>query len=248
MLHFETAFLSPRERIRMQVASYILLLFFKPENNLLWSQIKYASLAPRKSFISPVSTLLTQEAELVAGVREVEHIVPHPLTPWHENNFVIEISDSVEDAVEDHKALLQSEDIAWHYYTDGSRAEGNVAVGIVSYDKFLDKWNSCSYYVGLETCFGIYEAELLVIYMALLSAYTTITTNNTYKPQNIYIHSDNQAALQALQSASADGSAQYILKKIINKIEETETYSPATYVNLNKLLVDFELKQSLSDL
>ena len=63
-----------------------------------------------------------------------------------------------------------------------------------------------------------------------------------------YIHSDNQAALQALQSASADGSAQYILKKIINKIEETETYSPATYVNLNKLLVDFELKQSLSEL
>ena len=165
-------------------------------------------MATRKSFISPVTTLLTQEAELVAGVREVEHIVPHPLTPWHENNFNIEISDSVEEAVEDHKALLQSEDITWHYYTDGSMAEGNVALGIVSYDKYLDKWNSCSYYIGPETRFGIYEAELLAIYMALLSACDTITTNSTYKPQNIYIHSDNQAALQALQSASADGSAQ----------------------------------------
>ena len=275
MLHFETAFLSPRERIRMQVASYILRLFSKPENNLLWSQIKCASSVPRKSFISPVTTLLTQEAELVAGVREVEHIVPHPLTPWHENNFIIEISDSVEEAVEDHKALLQSEDIAWHFYTDGSMAEGNVAVGIVSYDKFLDKWNNCSYYVGPETCFGIYEAELLAIYMALFSAYKSITTNNTYKPQNIYIHSDNQAALQALESAGADGPAQYILKKIINKIEEMEILSPDTYVNLhwipghkgvegnekadkaanegrtrieNKLPVDFELKQSLSAL
>ena len=170
MLHFETAFLSPKERIRMQIASYILRLCSKPENNLLWSQIKCASSVPRKSFISPVSTLLTQEAELVAGVREVEHIVPHPLTPWHENNFNIEISDSVEEAVEDHKALLQSEDIAWHYYTDGSMAEGNVALGIVSYDKYLDKWNSCSYYIGPETRFGIYEAELLAIYMALASA------------------------------------------------------------------------------
>ena len=154
-------------------------------------------------------------------------------------------------------------------------AEGNVALGIVSYDKYLDKWNSCSYYIGPETRFGIYEAELLAIYMALLSACDTITTNSTYKPQNIYIHSDNQAALQALQSASADGPAQYILKKIINKIEETETLSPDTYVNLhwipghkgvegnekadkaanegrtkieNKLPVDFELKHSLSAL
>ena len=164
--------------------------------------------------------MLTQEAELVAGGREVEHIVPHSLTPWHENTFIIEISNGVEEAMEDHKELLQSKNIAWHYYTDGSMAEGNVAVGIVSYDKFLDKWNSCSYYVGPETCFGIYKAELLAIYMALLSAYKTITTNNTYKPQNIYIHSDNQAALQALQSATAGGPAQYILKKTINKIEE----------------------------
>ena len=111
--------------------------------------------------------------------------------------------------------------------------------------------------------------------MALLSAYKTITTNNTYKPQNIYIHSDNQAALQALQSATAGGSAQYILRKTINKIEEMEILSPDTYVNLhwipghkgvegnekadkaanegrtkieNKLPVDFELKRSLSAL
>ena len=192
--------------------------------------------------------MLTQEAELVAGGREVEHIVPHSLTPWHENTFIIEISNGVEEAMEDHKELIQSKNIAWHYYTDGSMAEGNVAVGIVSYDKFLDKWNSCSYYVGPETCFGIYAAELLAIYMVILSECDIITTNSTFKPQNIYIHSDNQAALQALQSASADGSAQYILKKIINKIEEMETHSPATYVNLNKLLVDFELKQSLSEL
>ena len=92
-------------------------------------------------------------------------------------------------------------------------------------------------------------------------------------PQNIYIQTDSKAMLQALQSASANRLVQYILKKIINNIEETETLSPDTYVNLNwtprhkgvednekadkavkegrtrienKLPVDFELKRSLS--
>ena len=63
--------------------------------------------------------------------------------------------------------------------------------------------------------------------------YLKIMRFKTYKPQNLYIHSDNQAALQALQSAGADGPAQYILKKTINKIEEMEILSPDTYVNLH---------------
>ena len=155
MLHFETAFLSPRERIRMQVASYIMRFFSKPENNL----IKYILSAPRKSFIPPVTNLLICDAELVAGGGKVEHIVPHPLTPRHENKYIVLISDSAEEAVADHKAHLQSKDTAWNYYTDGSMAEGNVAVGVVSYNRYLDRWDSYSYYVGSENCFGIYEAD-----------------------------------------------------------------------------------------
>ena len=58
------------------------------------------------------------------------------------------------------------------------------------------------------------------MYSDSMILYLKIMRFKTYKPQNLYIHSDNQAALQALQSASADGPAQYILKKTINKIEE----------------------------
>ena len=275
MLHFETAFLSPRERIRMQVASYIMRLFSKPENNLLQNQIRHISSAPRKSFISPVTNLLIRDAELVARGGKVESIVPHPLTPWHENKYIVLISDSAEEAVAEHKELLKLEDTAWNYYTDGSMAEGNVAVGVVSYNKDLVRWDSNSYYVGPETCFGIYEAELLAIYMALASAYNVISTVGTSTPQDIYIHTDNQAALQALQSASASGPAQYILKQIINKGEEMEALAPNTYINFNwipghkgiegneradraanegrtktenKLPIEFELKSSLSAL
>ena len=71
MLHFETAFLSPRESIRMQVASYIMRLFSKPENNLLQNQIKGTLSAPRKSFISPVTNMLIRGAELVAGGEQI---------------------------------------------------------------------------------------------------------------------------------------------------------------------------------
>ena len=68
-----------------------------------------------------------------------------------------------------------------------------------------------------RTCLNIIQSRLMA----------------TTMPQKIYIHTDSQVALQALQSASIDEPVQYILEQIINRSEEMETSAPDTYVNFN---------------
>ena len=142
------------------------------------------------------------------------------------------IDESDDSALDEHRRLLQSEPLAWHYYTDGSLANQSVGIGVVRYDHQASRYESCGLHVGPDTLYGIYEAELLAIYKALLLIQHRIQVDGAPPPADVYIHSDSQAALYALASYNASGSAQYILARCYEKAMELENAYPETTIQL----------------
>lgn len=237
MLHFESAMLSPAERIRLRLARYALRQFTKPAGNMMRQIVERSFGGPRPRHKSPMDACCEHDSEVIAAIgplrRKLETIESHALPPWHSIDLSISIPENETTAREAHDKITKSPAPAWHIYTDGSLAEGAVALGIVAYNQVSNSWSGHSYYLGSTHRFGIYEAELVALYSAVLNVQEAIDSSQLTAPPNIHIYSDSQATLKALRSCTLHGPAQYILKSILTKLTDMKALHPDTQFNFH---------------
>ena len=91
-------------------------------------------------------------------------------------------------------------------YTDGSKQDTNLGAGLCFMYKdiiYQQSWN-------LETCMEVYDAELFGIHQALKLGLKEITRHQRIK--DIWIFSDNQAAIQRIQQTSQESGQQLAIK------------------------------------
>ncbi|TIC46542.1 hypothetical protein E3Q05_04457 [Wallemia mellicola] len=138
MLHFDTAVLTPTERLRMKAEAYM----------------------PRKKFTSPLNATVRNTPKL-EGLKEMETIVAHLFVPWVPATLSFSRAEDKDQAKAQHTELCRQYHTSWHFYTDGSLAEGQVAAACVA--KLPHKRE-----LGIDSLFTIYEAELVGVYLALM--------------------------------------------------------------------------------
>ncbi|TIB60863.1 hypothetical protein E3P78_02947 [Wallemia ichthyophaga] len=128
MLHFDTAVLSPTERLRMRTESYLLRTLTRPRDHPAHAITASILRRPRKKFVSPLNAVVLA-TPMLEGLKEMETIVAHPFVPWVPTTLNFSQPENKERANAEHIELCNQYNTSWHIYTDGSLAEGQVAAG-----------------------------------------------------------------------------------------------------------------------
>ncbi|TIC34024.1 hypothetical protein E3Q08_04478, partial [Wallemia mellicola] len=131
MLHFDTAVLTPTERLRMKAEAYLLRTLTRsgdhPARNIVTSILR----KPRKKFTSPLNATV-RNTPMLEGLKEMETIVAHPFVPWVPATLSFSRVEDKDQAKAQHTELCRQHQTSWHFYTDGSLAEGQVAAACVA--------------------------------------------------------------------------------------------------------------------
>ncbi|TIC08742.1 hypothetical protein E3Q13_04509, partial [Wallemia mellicola] len=122
-----------------------------PARNIVTSILR----KPRKKFTSPLNATV-RNTPMLEGLKEMETIVAHPFVPWVPATLSFSRAEDKDQAKAQHIELCRQYHTSWHFYTDGSSAEGKVAAACVA--KLPHK----------RDLFTIYEAELVGVYLALM--------------------------------------------------------------------------------
>ena len=111
-----------------------------------------------------------------------------------------------------------------HIYIDGSTIEDEVEAAAIAPLTSNPKQYTSQAYMGTENTFTVYAAELQGVYMAMNIAITEVTVNNVIKKVTIF--TDNQASILSTVELKTQ-SGQYILKRIIKKIDQLRSMAIA---------------------
>ena len=154
----------------------------------------------------------------------IEHIATHIRPPWWELKATTEISPlNKEKAAQAHKQRLRQtsrQDLI--IYTDGSGYDGHIGAAIYSPTLKITKGE----YIGTEDTHNVYAAELTAIQMAV-----SLFEEQIEKYKNIYIFTDNQSAIQTMESPKRQ-SGQYIIKGILDIIDRTYATEPTCNIHI----------------
>jgi ribonuclease HI len=154
----------------------------------------------------------------------MEHITPYIRPPWWKLPAITEISPECKDkAAEAHQQRLRqisTEDLI--IYTDGSGHNGHIGAAIYSPTTEVTKGE----YLGTEDTHNVYAAELTAIQMAI-----TLFRETMDKHKNVYVFTDNQSAIQAIDTPKHQ-SGQYIIEGILDAIDEIHEHAPTRTINI----------------
>ena len=84
-------------------------------------------------------------------------------------------------------------------------------------------------YIGTDETHNVYAAELTAIQMAITEFDESIN-----KHTNVYIFTDNQSAIQAIDSPKHQ-SGQYIIKEILDTIDRIHEANPAHSIHIERV-------------
>ena len=133
----------------------------------------------------------------------MEHIAAYIRPPWWKLTATTAISNSnKEEATKEHQQRLQqipAQDLI--IYTDGSGHDGQIGAAIYSSTINVTKGE----YIGTDNTHNVYAVELTAIQMAV-----TLFEENTEEYSNVYIFTDNQSAIQTIETLKQQ-SGQYII-------------------------------------
>jgi ribonuclease HI len=154
----------------------------------------------------------------------MEHIIPFLRPPWWKSPATTEIPRISKDkAAEAHKLRLSRIPTdALTIYTDGSGHNGHIGAAIYSPTTNVIKGE----YIGTDDTHNVYAAELTAIRMAI-----TTFQEMMDKYSNIYIFTDNQAAIQAVDTPTRQ-SGQNIIEEILDTIEKIHEYTPNCNIHI----------------
>jgi len=154
----------------------------------------------------------------------MEHIATHVRPPWWKLKATTEISPlTKKEAAQAHKQRLNqipTQDLI--IYTDGSGHDGHI--GAAMYSPTLR--NVKCKYMGTEDTHNVYAAELMAIQMAV-----SLFEEKIEEYSNIYIFTDNQSAIQTIESPKRQ-SGQYIIKGILDIIDRTYAIKPTCNIHI----------------
>ena len=275
MLHFDSAMLEPATRIRLQSDSFVARSLSKRPSHIVHRTLTELIRQPKRKFISPLTALVTRTS-IIRDCKGVESISPHLYTPWMEpaiGFLQTRLDDDKAQALAFHEQTLARYATSWHFYTDGSLADGKVGAGCVLKrpDQDFKKFNC---HLGSSDDYSVYEAELVGLYVALMVAEQLLSSTPTEShPPSILIHTDSQSVLSAIVHFQTSKAAQYIIRRIINllnklkrlygrdtfltwipghmdvegnELADKEANKGRTDTDENRLSIDFTLRPALS--
>ena len=154
----------------------------------------------------------------------MEHIETYIRPPWWKLTATTSISALNKDkAAEEHERKLRqipAEDLI--IYTDGSGHGGHIGAAIYSPTINITKGE----YIGTDNTHNVYAAELTATQMAI-----TLFEERTQEYSNVHIFTDNQSAIQAIESPKQQ-SGQYIIKSILDIIDKIYEAKPSCSIHI----------------
>jgi len=154
----------------------------------------------------------------------MEHIATYIRPPWWKLPAVTEISRANKDkAAKAHQQRLlkiPTEDLI--IYMDGSSHNGHIGAAIYSPTTNITNGE----YIGTDDTHNVYAAELTAIHMAV-----TLFEEKINKYTNVYIFTDNQSAIQAVEAPKRQ-SGQYIVEKILDIIDKIHEVKPTCTIHI----------------
>ena len=153
-----------------------------------------------------------------------EHISAYIRPPWWKLAAVTEISPTSKDeAAEAHYQRLHqisTQDLI--IYTDRSGHNRQISAAIHSPTTNITKGT----YISTDHTHNVYTAELTAIQMAV-----TLFEEKNDEHTNVYIFTDNQSAIQAIDSPKRQ-SGQYIIKEILDVIDRIHEAKPVSTIHI----------------
>jgi ribonuclease HI len=154
----------------------------------------------------------------------MEHIAAYIRPPWWKSAAIIEISPTSKDeAAEAHQQQLHqipTQDLI--IYTDRSGYNRQISAAIHSPTASTTK----GAYIGTDCTHNVYAAELTAIQMAV-----TLFEEKSDEHTKVYIFTDNQSAIQAVDSPKRQ-SGQYIIKEILDIIDRIHKAKPTNTIHI----------------
>src|SRR5213083_8575 len=137
---------------------------------------------------------------------------------------ITSISASNKDkAAEEHKRRLRqipAQDLI--IYTDGSGHGGHIGAAIYTPTINVTKGE----YIGTDNTHNVYAAELTATKMSI-----TLLEERIEEYSNVHIFTDNQSAIQAIESPKQQ-SGQYIIKSILDIIDKIHETKPTCSIHI----------------
>jgi hypothetical protein len=164
----------------------------------------------------------------------MEHIATYIRSPCWELKATTEIKQAnKKEAAQAHQQRLKQispQDLI--IYTDGSGHDGHVGAAIYSPTLRTAKGK----YIGTDETHNVYAAELMAIQMAV-----SLSEEKIEDYTNVHIFTDNQSAIQTIESPRQQ-SGQYIIKGIIDIIidiiDRIHAIKPTTNIHIEHENID----------
>ena len=221
-LEHETALLSPKWRLTNKILQTITRMMTTAKNHPIHTWINQALNKGGPPHMSNLGNLAKNYPKYIQP--NTEHIATHIRPPWWKQKATTEISPlTKEQAAQAHKQRLNqipTQDLI--IYTDGSGHDGHIGAAIYSPSLKATKGE----YIGTEDTHNVYAAELTAIQMAVSEFERKID-----KYSNVYIFTDNQSAIQTIESPKRQ-SGQYIIKGILDIIDRTYAIKPTCNIHI----------------
>lgn len=154
ILHFDTAVMTPIERLRMRAEAYMVRTFTRSGDHPARTIVTSILRKPRKKFVSPLKAAVLTTL-MLEGLKEMETIVAHHFVPWVPETLHFLRAEDKDQAKAQHIELCRQYHTSWHSYTDGSLAGGQVAAACVAKLPHKREWVRDSYRLGTDNLFTI---------------------------------------------------------------------------------------------
>src|SRR5437667_2298440 len=190
-MEHETELLSPQWHFTSKILRTVTRMRTTAENHPIHEWIKRALGDGNCPHITNLENLIKHFPEYIQP--NMEHIETYIRPPWWKLTATTSISALNKDkAAEEHERKLRqipAEDLI--IYTDGSGHGGHIGAAIYSPTINITKGE----YIGTDNTHNVYAAELTATQMAI-----TLFEERTQEYSNVHIFTDNQSAIQAIES------------------------------------------------
>jgi ribonuclease HI len=220
-LEIETALAPAHIRLQSKILRTFTRMQTLPEKHPVTAWIEQA-VKRRNEQVAFVSNL-----EYIArtfpqyGNTLMEKILPFIRPPWWTPSILITILDNKSAAKKHHDEREQDPNTI-RVYTDGSGIDGQIGAAAYCAEAGETKYQ----YLGKESAFNVYAAELTAIKLA-----TEIIQTHATKYKNCVVYADSQPAIKATTRPERQ-SGQAIIRDVLDAIESLQKQHPHITISL----------------